>query len=397
MINSHCLLRSCFPFNFATEGPWAPTGNASKIPDGLQSGCVPSHGSTDVTQVDPSDKWISLNFVCAASFKAIKASIDQHPMWVYEVDGQYIEPKLVDTIQMFTGERYAVLIKLDQKPGNYTIRIADQSLSQVVSAFGIFSYKRGKDIGPSIPFIDYGGQDLWYNGSRIWNTYIKGSSLSVYATNVTNVTTLNKLTGIPPFPPNAPAAPTTADQMHVFYLEQMNNAWQYTMNNASSLPIDWDTYHPFLYYPNDTVSNSNLVMKTLNGSWVDLVLQVAYSGRRPDEFPHLIHKHSTKTWWIGVGQGIWSYSSVAEAVAAKPENFNLINPPYRDTFLTDFDGPMWIVLRYQVVNPGAWLFHCHFEMHLAGGMGFVILDGVDRWPMIPPEYGVNSSGYALDG
>ena len=42
-----------------------------------------------------------------------------------------------------------------------------------------------------------------------------------------------------------------------------------------------------------------------------------------------MHKHYNQFWVIGQGQGEWNYSSVAEAAAAMPENFNFVNPPVR--------------------------------------------------------------------
>ena len=91
--------------------------------------------------------------------------------------------------------------------------------------------------------------------------------------------------------------------------------------------------------------------------------------------------------------GIWNYTSVDDAMAAQPGAFNLANPQYRDTFVTSFDGPAWIILRYQVVNPGPWMFHCHIELHLAGGMSTTILDGVDAWPEVPEEYRADAKGF----
>ena len=40
--------------------------------------------------------------------------------------------------------------------------------------------------------------------------------------------------------------------------------------------------------------------------------------------------------------------------------------------------------------------HCHFEIHLGGGMAVAILDGVDAWPEVPPEYGADKRGFYLD-
>ena len=106
-----------------------------------------------------------------------------------------------------------------------------------------------------------------------------------------------------------------------------------------------------------------------------------------------MHKHAQKMWKIGGSFGQWNYSSVDEAKAANPDSFNLVNPPYRDTFITKFEGAAWIVLRYQAVNPGPWMFHCHIEPHMAGGMSTAILDGVDAWPEIPDEYQPDAKGF----
>ena len=56
----------------------------------------------------------------------------------------------------------------------------------------------------------------------------------------------------------------------------------------------------------------------------------------------------------------------------------------------------WLALRYQVTNPGAFLFHCHMQTHLAGGMAVAMLDGVDRWPSVPQTY-LNGTGMGAGG
>jgi len=58
-----------------------------------------------------------------------------------------------------------------------------------------------------------------------------------------------------------------------------------------------------------------------------------------------------------------------------PENFNLNNPPYRDGFYTlpVSTTSTWLAVRYQVINPGAFLLHCHINPHLTGGMGYVVI------------------------
>ncbi|CAG8903245.1 unnamed protein product [Penicillium egyptiacum] len=159
-------------------------------------------------------------------------------------------------------------------------------------------------------------------------------------------------------------------------------------------PSDRSAYHPLLYSVNSPEARGDdLIIRTQNGAWQDIVLQVGHSPLWPVDFSHAVHKHANKFWRLGSGEGIWNYSSIGEAMADHPENFNLVNPPYRDTFIAEFTGAMWVVLRYQVTSPGAWLLHCHFEMHLENGMAMAILDGVDKWPEVPEEYTLDSHGF----
>lgn len=356
----------------STQGRYLWGGHPENIPLHLQKGCVPSEGSREIVEVDPVDEWVSISFVMAATFKTVVFSIDQHEMWVYEVDGGFIEPQLVDTVHMYPGERYSVLAKLDKKPRDYTIRTPDNGLTQVLNAVATLRYKGSSDHSETQGLINYGGL------------------------NRTEVVTLDR-EHLPPFPPNPPAA--QGDDMHVLTTHRWYAPWRYTMSKGppdtgGMWAEDRGAYTPLLYdTSHELAQNESLIIRTKNGSWVDLVIQVGSHPRQPQEFPHTMHKHAQKTWKIGGAYGIWTYSSVDEAIAAQPEAFNLVNPPYRDTFTTKFQGSAWIVLRYQVTNPGPWMFHCHIEVHLAAGMGIAILDGIDAWPEIPPEYGPDMKGF----
>jgi FtsP/CotA-like multicopper oxidase with cupredoxin domain len=113
--------------------------------------------------------------------------------------------------------------------------------------------------------------------------------------------------------------------------------------------------------------------------------------------PHPIHKHSNKFFVIGQGEGKWKYSSIAEAMHYIPQSFNFETPQIRDTFATPpaATGPTWLAIRYHVVNPGAFLLHCHIQIHQSGGMALALLDGIDEWPEIPDEYQLAKSGLQI--
>jgi FtsP/CotA-like multicopper oxidase with cupredoxin domain len=118
-------------------------------------------------------------------------------------------------------------------------------------------------------------------------------------------------------------------------------------------------------------------------SVVDIVLQ-----SDPGSPPHAVHKHGTPAYIIGQGPGAFNWSSVAEAIAASPTSFNLVDPPLRDGFLTatSFMEFSWTVIRYEVPVNTVTFMHCHINEHLFGGMAVVLLEGADDLPPIPEEY-----------
>jgi len=55
---------------------------------------------------------------------------------------------------------------------------------------------------------------------------------------------------------------------------------------------------------------------------------------------------------------------------------NLVDPPLRHTALLPGGG--WMVARFVVDNPGAWLMHCHVATHSEAGFSLTWLLGLDK-------------------
>ncbi|KAJ5090129.1 CAZyme family AA1 [Penicillium argentinense] len=343
--------KGCDPFMDVLQGTWPH--HPEKLPGGLNSGCIPSQGANATFQVNPDTKWASFNFISAASLKALTVSIDEHPMYVYEVDGHYIEPQLAHQVPIYSGERYSVMVKLDREPGVYTMRVAGNG-NQVISGFATLNYEGGENNQrESVPYIDYGGVN---------------TTASVIPLNTTH---------LPPYPAVLPAM--EADDFHLLQLGRINSSWEWTLDGTAFLPANLAAMEPALFDRKAPGLESALKIETKNNTWVDIVFQLVIPEPTKLQPPHPIHKHSNKAFLMGAGQGKFAWNSLQEAAAESPESF-LETPIYRDTFLTSPAGEAWIAIRYHVVNPGAFLLHCHMETHLSSGMGLVLLDGVDAWP-----------------
>ncbi|KAE8150101.1 multicopper oxidase-domain-containing protein [Aspergillus avenaceus] len=356
--------KGCYPDIYKTQGDFYK--DVSKLPPGLESGCIPTAGTHEVIEVDPRDEWASLKFISATWLKYLMASVDEHPMWIYEVDGHYIEPQLAHSFVIYNGERYSAMIKLDKKPKDYTIRIPDTNADQIIAGSATLRYKGGKTgVEESKPYVNYAGMN---------------TSADVIALNESILA---------PYP-NIPIQ-TAADQMINLTLGRRESSYEWTLEGEQLYDVMANYDDPLLY---NVSARANLADKvtvaTKNGTWVDLLIQIGLMPHTPPiQAPHVIHKHSNKAFIIGEGPGFFNWTSVEEAAAERPELFEFEKPRLRDTFLSlGLTGPAWMMVRYQVVNPGPFLIHCHIETHLFNGMGIALLDGIDQWPEVPPEYAI---------
>ena len=344
------------------QGKYWNDGDLSKLPPGLNSGCQAAQGSMEIFEVDARDGWVSLNFIGGQSLADIIVSLDGHSMWIYEVDGGYVEPRLVDTLSVYHGERYAAMIQLNKTPGNYTLRAAVQNPNQLLSGYSTFAYKDGGDIEAAPPYLDYGGTNTSAN--------VRSSDREAFI-------------------PYQVAPPSlSAQSIHFTELNRLGAAWKWTLNGHARYTADRFDTAPLLYNPNSLEAlDENLVIRTRYDSWADIVIQTVWDDQTPTQPPHPIHKHSNKAYLIGQGTGIFAWESTADAIKAVPDSFNLVNPPYRDTFVTSPVSQAWFVIRYHVITPGAFLLHCHIDTHLESGMAMALLDGVDQWPQLawPPS------------
>jgi FtsP/CotA-like multicopper oxidase with cupredoxin domain len=350
------------PF-YLGEGEF-PDTKPSAVPPGLQSGCKASNGSTEVIKVDAAEKWATLHFISAMSLKIGVVSVDEHPLWIYAIDGQYIKPQLADTFILHNGERVSAMIKLDKTPGDYTIRIANNLPNQVISGFAKLSYAGGSKTTASKPYINYGSESI---------------SASVRALDD------NKL-----IPFNAPPAAPYANQTIFLSLHRVGFNWAWTLNNKTSFDQNRETIEkPLLFTPNITDPiDTELIIHTQNNTWVDIVFEILLGPENRAQPVHAMHKHSNRMYLLGRGVGPFVWPNVAEARKHTTEFNKLEDAQYRDTVVTasTIFFPSWTVVRYKVENPGAWILHCHMMTHLQGGMAVVLMDGVDVWPEVPGKY-----------
>lgn len=332
--------------------------NVSAVPSEIFDDCTSTNGLTEVIEVRKSPcTWIALDIIGTFGLVTGSFSIDGHPVYIYAVDGSYIEPQFVDAITVTNGDRYSVLIKIDA-PGNYTMRMASTAAAQMLTGYGVLSVIDGSDV---------------VNASV--EAYIND-----VGSNVTTGVVFFDQSAMKAYPPDIISP--NANATFKMEIRVTGSSYNWALN-STIYPMELDNESPLLFHPEPYLHN-NVTISTQYDDWVDLIFMTATYPMPP----HPIHKHSTKMWLIGSGVGEFNYSSVAEAMEYIPESFNLVNPPKRDTIATPVatTDRVWMAIRYHVTNPGAWLLHCHIQSHLLGGMVMAIQDGINQWPSVPVEY-----------
>ncbi|CAG8925708.1 unnamed protein product [Penicillium salamii] len=352
--------KGCLPTHNTYAQTTTTHHNYNELPPSLFDQCNATNAVEEEIRVDPRDGWISLNLIGAASISTLAFSLNNHSLWVYEVDGQYIVPTKVDTLTLSNGPRYSVLVQLNNTPGDYRMTFASAGFNQKIAGYGVLSYINGDPSVVGTSLLNYGGVESPGAIPLIENT-------------------------IKPLIPNAPAQ--EADATFILAIGRIEKAWKWSLNGDHSYDLSLEAEKPLLWDP-ESQENSSLVITAKNGTWVDIIFDVTAT-KRTLQPGHPIHKHSNTVYVIGAGNGKFNWTTVAEARKEIPHLFNLENPPRRDTFTTlpAFQGPSWMAVRYHVQNPGAFLLHCHIDPHLTGGMALAMLDGIDTWPEIPEEYG----------
>ncbi|KAG8704109.1 hypothetical protein FRC08_002443 [Ceratobasidium sp. 394] len=313
--------------------------------------------------VNKNDRFVAFNLLNSGALWDMRVSIDSHTLYVYAADGEYIRIKKANSITIPVGERYSFFVKLDQPVDDYTVRVAAAVVPQMQSGFGVLSYTtKGTTTasGPKVkttptakkPYIDYVGNIL-NNG-----TDLAPHALAPYPANP---------------PPRGPADRTI--RLNVERPEEM----EWTMNGVPWEELS-DKTTPLLFNPSEIARLDNKTYFSYpQGSLVDVIMVIT-AGNPALHPPHPMHKHSNKAWYLGSGTGDFPYDTIDDAVQANYTGINIVNPPFRDDFVTpvDLTGKAWAAFRFRSEDAGPVILHCHIDPHLATGMAVVLLEGPEH-------------------
>ncbi|KDN44544.1 multicopper oxidase [Tilletiaria anomala UBC 951] len=322
-------------------------------------------------------RWLNIQAIEATSSYEDALSIDNHKMWIVAVDGNYVEPTLVDVAELTIGSRLSIMVELDESKAyrDWPIRFTGLRPLQPIEGFALLTYNQTGD---------YTAEEVNLSiDAAFEHLYTRNNASISLGGLVKSATIWNQSIDVP-FNPAAHVPTASNVTLHAFVSQSQVNVWQ--VGEQPMNTVKADQQDPVLFQLTEegkTVAeiDSNMIQLSqaiADSSIVDIVVQnPVYNYFGGQSALHPFHLHSHKFWVIGSGDGSFGFDTVEEAQKAGVP-FNLENPPLRDGYDVRANG--WVVIRFVADAHGVSMFHCHIDDHLVQGMATVLLEGLEQVP-----------------
>jgi iron transport multicopper oxidase len=274
-------------------------------------------------------------------------SIDGHTMTVIEADGVNTQPYTVDSIQIFAGQRYSVVVETNQRIDNYWIR-ANPNIGTRGHAGGINSAI-----------------------FRYWGALPREPRTTSTASNLLDEAKLVPLTD-----PAAPGIPGQGKADVNLHMDIAFAGEKFTVNGAEFIPPPLPVLLQIMSgasTPADMLPAGVIYELPINK-----VVEVSFTGGGAGE-PHPMHLH---------GHTFDVIRSAGSSV------YNYVNPIKRDTVSVGAANDN-VTIRFVTDNAGPWFLHCHIDWHLEAGLAVVFAEDIptiakmnppDAWDQLCPKY-----------
>ncbi|RAL14121.1 uncharacterized protein BO97DRAFT_448692 [Aspergillus homomorphus CBS 101889] len=284
-----------------------------------------------------------------------KISIDGHTMTVIANDFVPIKPYNAEVVTLGAGQRTDVLVKANGKPRDaYWMRASiDMDCLNSTATY--------PTVTAAIYYED-AVTSQWPNttSTATWESdNCAGDPLHLT---------------VPYYPLTPPSNPTTTETIEInlgqnatgHYLFYLNNATFRANYNAPLLLLGRAGNFSYPGYTNANTYNYG------SNSSVRLIFNNIYPMHHP------LHLHGHNFWVLAEGRGTWDGTIT-----------NPANPQRRDTQIVQAgipENPAYVVLEWELDNPGVWPLHCHMSLHVSMGLSLNIIEQPSKIPQlgIPP-------------
>ncbi|KIJ21226.1 laccase [Paxillus involutus ATCC 200175] len=319
----------------AADNPAAILVNGmGRYPDGPNT-------ALSVTNVERGKRY-RIRLINMACKPHIIVSIDNHNFTIIEADGQAMLPHTIDSLPVFVGQRYSIILEANQPVDNYWIRALPGS------------YPSNFTNGLNSAILRYSGAPEAEPANRTQPAPNVLNEVDLHARDNAVVPGL-------PYPGGADVNINLVGTMD-------NTTLEFFMNGFAYHPPDIPTLMQILS------GARGIADLAAQGSVYTLppnkVIEISF----PTEFlptPHPFHLHGHSFYVVR---------------SAGSTQYNYVNPVQRDTvnsgFLTDN-----VTIRFETNNSGPWMLHCHIDWHLQRGMAVIFAENPNGTAQSDPVNG----------
>ncbi|KXH65545.1 laccase TilA [Colletotrichum salicis] len=268
--------------------------------------CQATFADLEIFEAESGEEWIWINFIHSGAYHELQISVDEDEFYVVAADGEFVHPQKIHAANCNLGERISILVRLDQKPWDYAIRLTSLRPEQVIQGFGILRYPgQGSEVKQEVP-----NTKSWVH---LNGTLISSSSVAMDETKLA------------PYPARSP--PPKADNTVRFFVDMTDpSSWALNVGPHQAFrqqlpPLLWDEESR-----GETTYGDNTQGGALqNGTAVDIIFENGVNVTSQ----HPLHKHNNKAFVIGTGTGGFPWRTVEDAIreGGMAKHFNLVNPP----------------------------------------------------------------------
>ena len=285
-------------------------------------------------------------------------SIDDHNLTIIAIDGIYVEPYRVQQLYIDIGQRYDVLVDMNQPIDNYWIRAGTENNRQrTFNQFnGVLHY-----VGASASDEPTSSQ--------------KEPAVVLTDSHPLIPSRQNKIAD-----PSILLQPPNFTVIHVFNLSCHEPTIDYCWINKHQYHLPKYPTLLTMFHHNEAAMyrNSTHIIDLNVGGRVMIIINNFVN------ISHPLHLHGHDLYILGNGNDNPSGDFVQYNEVEHGSLLNLINPPIRDT--AKLPQRSWLVVGFIANNPGSWLFHCHIAFDMQAGMGLIFNINHGKIPPPPPDY-----------
>ncbi|KIW80355.1 hypothetical protein Z517_06970 [Fonsecaea pedrosoi CBS 271.37] len=289
---------------------------------------------------------------------------DHHKMTVIAADLVPIKPYTAEWLNIGNGQRYDVIVEMDQPADAYFLR--------AVAQLGCPDETQNNGLGLANGIFLYQGASLSLPSSTAGN---KTAADFLYCADepLSSLTPwIEKSAGSrAAFEAKAKTLPS-GDRYRLTFSDD-GTVWRWPLNGTITVNYTQPTLELLAHgiSPYDRPIEQQIVLPEKD-QWVYFIIQNLFYAAHP------MHLHGHDMAILGQGKEEWNASLIS--------TLNFENPPRRDTALVvgniekDPNVGGYLVLGFKTDNPGVWLLHCHIIWHSESGMGLQFIERPDEIP-----------------